>query len=98
MAITAASRPRPAHLSSELKYGAAMLHTVASVERIFFTDLPSPEEGPQGLEGMEELADLRLRLGDFEHAAACRSHCREPSMAGTARGAAAIKLREVVSG
>ena len=32
-----------------------MRHTVASVERMLFTDSPSPEKGPQGLEGMEEL-------------------------------------------
>ncbi len=38
MAITAASSPRPAHLSSERKYGAAIRHTVASVERMLFTD------------------------------------------------------------
>src|SRR5436190_15523860 len=47
METTAASRPRPAHLSSERKYGAAMRHTVASVERIFFTDSSSPGEGRQ---------------------------------------------------
>jgi hypothetical protein len=49
-------------LSSERKYGMAMRHTVASVERIFFTDLPSPEEGPQGLEGMEEIEGVRLKV------------------------------------
>jgi hypothetical protein len=35
-AITAASSAQPAHLSSERKYGAAIRHTVASVEPRFF--------------------------------------------------------------
>lgn len=75
-----------------------MRHTVASVERRFFTDSPSPEKGHQDLEGMEELAGVRLGLSDFWPAAACRSLRQEPSMAGTARGAAVIEFREVVSG
>ena len=37
MAMIAASSPRPAHLSSERKYGAASRHTIASVELMFFT-------------------------------------------------------------
>jgi len=38
MAITDASSIRPARLSSERKYGMAMRHTVASVDRMLFTD------------------------------------------------------------
>jgi hypothetical protein len=39
----------------------AMRHTVASVERIFFTDSPSLGS-LQGLEGMEELAGVLPRF------------------------------------
>ena len=42
-----------------------MRHTVASVERMLFTDLASPEEGPQSLDGMEELEGGRPNLLDF---------------------------------
>ena len=55
MVITAASSPRPAHLSSELKYGAAIRHTVASVERMFFTDHRLREMGLKALKGWREL-------------------------------------------
>ena len=37
IATIAASSPRPAHLSSERKYGAASRHTIASVALMFFT-------------------------------------------------------------
>jgi hypothetical protein len=65
MDIPGETWPRPAHLSSELKYGTAMRHTVASVERMLFTDSLSPEDGHQGLEGMEELAGVRLKIMQF---------------------------------
>src|ERR1051325_4986232 len=85
MAITAASRPRPAHLSSELKYGAAMRHTAARVERIFFTDHRLREIGLKALKGWRNQG-LLLRLWRYLPAAACRSGRPDPSMAAAATG------------